>query len=163
MADDAHTIRRVLDTDFSRLVEIYTEAVRQTATKVYSPEQIAAWAAFPLKADKFREFVFGPETWVIVVGRKPVAFCGLGKDGHIASLYVHPEYNRMGHASRLLQHVLDLGERRGMRRFYTEASYLSKTVFERHGFIVDYVEEVDYDGVHFCRFKMVRHVDSGPI
>jgi putative acetyltransferase len=102
--------------------------------------------------------VFGPETWVIVIDRKPVAFCGLGKDGHIASLYVHPEYNRMGHASRLLQHVLDLGERRGMRRFYTEASFLSKVVFDRHGFIVDYVEEVDYDGVHFCRFKMVRHV-----
>jgi len=153
-------IRRVRESDFAQLVEIYTEAVRQTATKVYSPEQINAWSGFPLKADKFWEFVFGPETWVIAADKLPVAFCGLGKDGHIASLYVHPGFNRKGYGSQLLQYVLERGERRGMRRFYTEASFLSRTVFERHGFIVDYVEEVDYDGVHFCRFKMVLPVDE---
>lgn len=153
-------IRRVRENDYARLVEIYTEAVRQTATKVYSPEQITAWSAFPMKSEKFREFVYGPQTWVATVDKTPVAFCGLGDDGHIASLYVHPELNRMGYGSQLLQYVMERGERRGMRRFYTEASFLSKTVFERHGFIVDYVEEVDYDGIHFCRFKMLRLVDK---
>jgi putative acetyltransferase len=153
-------IRRVLDSDFAQLVEIYTEAVRQTANTIYTPEQIDAWSAFPAKTEKFRQFVFGPETYATVVENSPVAFCGLGNDGHIASLYVHPDYNRMGYASKLLQYVMEGGERRGMRRFYTEASFLSKTVFERHGFVVDCVEEVDYDGVLFRRFKMVRLVEA---
>jgi putative acetyltransferase len=153
-------IRRVLDSDFPRLAEIYTEAVRRTPNRIYTPEQIDAWSAFPAKTEKFRQFVFGPETYAVIVENMPVAFCGLGHDGHIASLYVHPDYNRMGYASQLLQYIMERGERGGMRRFHTEASFLSKAVFERHGFIVDRMDEVDYDGVLFRRFKMVRLVEA---
>ncbi len=151
-------IRRVREGDYARLVEVYTQAVRVTATELYSPEQIAAWSSFPLKEAKFREFIFGPETYIVENDGLPVVFCGLRDDGHIASLYVHPDHNREGHGSRLLRHVLDAGERKGIRRFYTEASFLSKAVFERHGFTVDNIEEVDYDGVVFKRFKMSRSI-----
>ncbi|GMV92080.1 MAG: hypothetical protein AMXMBFR82_18580 [Candidatus Hydrogenedentota bacterium] len=151
-------IRRVRESDYPRLVEIYTEAVRRTATAIYSPEQVEAWSAFPAQTEKFRQFVFGPETYAVTVEDIPVAFCGFDGDGHIASLYVHPEFNRMGYASQLLRHVMNQAEKRGIRRFHTEASFLSKAVFERHGFTVDRMDEVDYDGVLFRRFNMVRNV-----
>lgn len=149
-------IRLARPEDFDALADLYCCAVQQTAIALYSPEQIEAWSSFTKHREKFHPFIFNGDTFLKEINGEIVGFCGLEADGHVISLYVHPRFNRQGHGSALLRYVLQQGEARGMRRFYAEASYLSKSVFERCGFQVAGMETVDYFGVVFERFQMER-------
>jgi putative acetyltransferase len=97
-----------------------------------------------------------PQTWVLERDKTIIAFCGLGNDGHIVSLYVHPLFSRQGYGTKLLNFVLAQGLKAQINRFYTEASFLSQPVFSRAGFTVVAREIVKYDEILFERYKMEK-------
>ena len=150
--------RIVGDEDLQTLADIYRQSVRQLATKLYTRTQIDAWSYFPNYQAKFHEFIFKPETWLLEQEKTIIAFCGLDRDGHIVSLYVHPLFSRKGYGTTLLNFVLEKGIQAQINRFYTEASFLSQPVFSRSGFTVVEMETVKYDEFIFERYKMEKLV-----
>ncbi|MFW6357738.1 MAG: GNAT family N-acetyltransferase [Chroococcales cyanobacterium] len=149
-------IKLVDVSEVDNCAHIYGNAVVKTAKHLYTEKQIKAWSAFPQHQDKFEAFILNCETYGKYHEKKLVGFCGLANDGHIVSLYVSPDYNRQGIGSELLNYVLVIGKQKEIQSFYTEASYLSKPVFEKAGFVVDEIEVASYDDVEFSRFKMVK-------
>lgn len=142
--------------DFSRLQEIFRQTVLDLAPSLYSPEQVKAWSLSPDNKEKFWQFVFNPDTYLLIENHIIIGFCGLENNGHIASLYVDPDYTRQGYGTRLLLYVLDQGKNKGISRFYTEASFFSHPVFLRCGFEVVTMETVNYNHVIFQRYKMEK-------
>lgn len=156
-------IRRASEMDVPLLAALYRRTVEALGPSLYTAEQVAAWAATADDTVSLREYILVPRTHVAIVDGTLAGFCGIGEDGHVASLYVAPEVTRGGVGSRLLSHAMaDARSAFTLQRFYTEASYFSRKVFERHGFHVDEEEVVDRNGALFRRFKMSRHLPADP-
>lgn len=150
------SFRIVTEADFEHLRQIYRQTVKKLAPSLYSPIQVEAWSAAPDNLNNFQYFIFAPDTYLLLIHQQIIGFCGLRKNGHIASLYVHSDYTRKGYGTRLLNYVLNIGINQGIKRFFTEASFFSYPVFTRCGFTVIEMETVNYGDVTFERYKMEK-------
>ena len=151
--------RLAVANDFSQLREIYRQTVQKLAPTLYSAEQVKAWSLTPDNREKFWQFVFIPDTYLLIENEVIIGFCGLETNGHIASFYVHPDYTRQGYGTKLLVYVLNQGVNQGIRKFNTEASFFSYAVFCRCGFEVMTMETVYYGDVVFERYKMEKTIE----
>ena len=140
--------------DFPRLRQIYRDSVKRLAPSLYTPEQVKAWSLTPDNRDRFWQFIFGCDTYLLIQNETIIGFCGLAtEDGHIVSLYLHPDFTRQGYGTKVLNYVLNVGIEAGITKFYTEASFFSEPVFSRCGFEVVTMETVYYGDVLFRRYK----------
>lgn len=156
MPSQAPDYRLATEADLPALARVYEDTVRKLGPALYTPEQVAAWAAYAREAEAFRGFVLNARTVVAVSAGRPVGFCGVEPGGRVASLYVDAAHTRQGLGGALLARALDEARAAwGLARFHTEASHFSRAVFERRGFVVDEQEVVVRNGVSFHRFKMV--------
>ncbi|MGY6531015.1 MAG: GNAT family N-acetyltransferase [Cyanobacterium sp.] len=144
--------------DINALKNIYQKAVKELAPSLYTQEQVIAWSFFPDNTEKFKDFIFKADTYILENSQEIIGFCGLEKNGHITSLYVHPAYTRQGYGTKLLNYVLQKGMEENMSRFYTEASFFSQPVFHRCGFEIVEMETVNYGVVSFERYKMEKRI-----
>ena len=151
--------RLAIVNDFSRLREIYRQSVQKLAPSLYSAQQVKAWSLSTNNREKFWQFVFVPDTYLLIENEVIVGFCGLESNGHIASFYVDPNYTRQGYGTKLLVYVLSKGIEQGIRKFNTEASFFSYPVFCRCGFEVVTMETVNYGNVPFERYKMEKTIE----
>ena len=139
--------------------DIFFQAVHQTAAAAYSEEQRAAWAPSPVDYERWRWRCEMKRPFVYVDDAGVAGFLELDPDGHIDCLYVHPDWNRRGVASTLLQHALQICRRVGVTRCYVEASHLAKGLFLRHGFDVVAPQTVEIRGVHVENWRMERTLE----
>ncbi len=153
-------IRWSREEELPRLAEVFEAAVRGLGPLRYTPEQVEAWVGGG--RDKgVGSFLLGPHTLVAERDGGVIGFASFSPDGHLASLYVHPDHGRAGIGGRLLRALLREAAARGIDDLHTEASEFSRPVFERAGFVLDEVEEVERDGVAFTRYRMVRSGHAG--
>jgi len=150
--------RLVLCSEFDLIRGIYRESVQQLAPLLYTQEQVIAWSSFPDNLEKFWQFVYQPQTYVMEFEKQIIGFCGLRNNGHIASFYLRPNFTRQGFGTKMLNHVLDTGINQGLKKFYTEASFFSQPVFSRCGFVIVEMETVKYGEVSFERYKMEKRI-----
>jgi putative acetyltransferase len=143
--------------DLPALRAIYADSVSVLAPACYSADQVHAWAAFA-QDGAFHDFILDVATWVVIdaVEGVPLGFCGIGDDGHVASLYVAPAHGRRGIGASLLRHALNQCPRPSSGRWFAEASRLSRPVFERIGFRLVAIERTQRDGVAFERERVER-------
>jgi len=160
MSDLNLNFRLAKVTDLKTLTNIYRQSIHQTANKLYNQHQVEAWSAFADNFNNFCDYIFNPQTYVLEKDSKIIAFCGLEMNGHIASFYVHPDHNRQGYGSKILNYVLNIGEESGIKRFFAEASFLSQPVFSRAGFEVIGIETVKYEDVFFDRYQMEKLINN---
>lgn len=142
--------------DLAIVANLYRQSVKQIAPLLYSQAQVMAWSGFADNYEQFYQFIFKPQTYLLEKEEQIIAFSGLEKNGHIASLYVHPDYNRQGYGTKILVYVLNIGHNLGIRKFFTEASFFSQPVFTRQGFDITALETVRYGNIPFDRYKMEK-------
>lgn len=147
-------IRAATVLDIPALATVYRDSVKAIAPQRYSPEQVEAWAYFPSDTEAFNDFIFHPTTFVAELDGMIVGFSGVEENGHIASLYVHSNYNRQGIGSRLLETVIEYAQLHQISRLYTEASEFSRALFEKFGFQVSQTENIIREGVWFHRYLL---------
>jgi putative acetyltransferase len=145
--------------DFINIKNIYQQSVIKIAPSLYNKKQVKAWSDFTNNKEKFYDFIFRPTTYLLEKDTKIIAFCGLENNGHIASFYVHPDFNRQGYGTKILTYVLEIGQNLGIKRFFTEASFFSQPVFSIHGFDIIAIETVRYGSVSFDRFQMEKVIN----
>lgn len=148
-------IRDVTPADVPALAFLYADAVRSAGPSFYSEEQVEVWATVAEEAERFRSFVLEPSSLVAEDETGPIGFTGLDPDGHVTALYVRSDRMRRGVGSALLAAVMDLARQRGISQLYTEASAVSRPVFERAGFRVAEIETIERRRVLFERYRMV--------
>lgn len=154
-SDDPPTLvlREARESDVAEMARIYAASIRELGPEYYSPEGIEAWAASAEEAG-FPDFILGPYTLVAEDASGLVGFAGMEETGRIASLFVRPDRARQGVASQLLEALLRRPE--VPRRLWTQASELSRPLFERFGFTVAETEVVERRGAELVRYVMER-------
>lgn len=149
-------IRIALESDILSLAKLYRDSVEAIALQQYSQAQMQMWASFSLETESFKKFILEPTTFIAEENRIILGFSGINKQGHIASIYVHPHYHRQGIGSKLLAKVIEYAQINKMNYLHSEASEFSKPLFEKFGFEMYGQEQVDRNGVLFSRYLMQR-------
>ena len=153
------TLRSVTPLDLPILSRLYSESVTSLAAEHYDADARRAWAAFA-REEGFAGFVLDADTRVALRDGSIVGFAGLRSDGHVVSLYVAPEAARRGVACALLEALLAQALAAGHGRLTTDASAVSRPVFERFGFRMVDEERVLRNGVVFVRYRMQCDLDA---
>nr|WP_234031895.1 GNAT family N-acetyltransferase [Porphyrobacter sp. SLTP] len=139
-------------------------AIRQTALRAYSPEQVAAWSARYSPARLLESAARGD---VILVAAdaddRPAAYTVLEAEGHLDMLYCHPAHTERGLGLRLLNEAEEAARKLGVERLYTEASELARPVFERAGYALlhrrDFAIPGDDGEVAIYNYAMEKQLD----
>ena len=148
-----YLIRDFKDTDLSSLELIFHDAVMAQGRRGYSDEQVEFWAAFPyVYAADFRTLVLTGYTRVMTCHQIPVAFATLYPDDHLALLYVLGDHAGRGIAGRLCADIELEALRRGVNCLRTDASALSRPVFEQRGYQLVDQARVEKEDIEFIRF-----------
>ncbi|MGO4194451.1 GNAT family N-acetyltransferase [Rhizobium sp. YAF28] len=148
-------IRPYTPGDSDATIEIFLRAIREVSSRDYSPAQINAWAQVEDPA-KWAERRISRPAWIADIDGKPVGFSDLIADGCLDMMFVHPEFQGLGVASRLLARVEQETLASGMERIYTHASLTARPFFERKGFVVVTQQTVEKRGQKLDNFVMEK-------
>ena len=152
--DGAPTIRVYRPTDLDAVIAIFLGAVREIASRDYTPAQIDAWAQ--VDRDSWAPRRLGRPTWVAVIDRSAVGFADLEPDGHLDMMFVHPAHQRAGVATALLNAIEAAARTQGLSRIFTEASITARSFFEQRGFSILSAQLVEKRGEHLRNYRMEK-------
>ncbi|MFI2831272.1 GNAT family N-acetyltransferase [Klebsiella aerogenes] len=144
------TIRAYLEDDFPALCAIFLRAVKETASRDYSPAQIAAWAQ--VDESRWRQKFEHSQVLVAVIDNQPVGFITVVND-YIDLFFVSPDYTRRG-----IGHALIGGVCASLpgKILSVDASITARSSFLRQGFRVVAEQRVESRGEWFTNYRMEK-------
>jgi len=154
------TIRGYQPDDAAAVARIFTESVRSTAARDYSPEQIDAWAPDPPEVRDWHRRLDGVITFIAEQGSEVAGFITFEPDGRLAYLYVGHRFQRQGMARALCGRVEEEARARGVGRIFAEASITARPFFESAGFRAITEQWVDFRGVSFKNYRMEKFLSK---
>lgn len=157
------TIRPFQPTDTDALADVYRDAVHGIGPRAYAPEQVAMWSAWPDNREEFAACLALGLTLVAEVDGRVVALGQLHPVDHVVLLYCSTAYARQGIATALYARLEEHALAAGVTEITTNASRISRPLFEKQGFTVMKVETAHRSGVDFERFKMIKKRSDEPI
>ncbi|WNJ97929.1 GNAT family N-acetyltransferase [Vibrio ruber] len=141
------------------IADLFYQSVHAIDPAIYTPEQKAAWAPAPVNYELWSERLSIKKPFVAIIDNHVAGFIELDSDGHIDCTYTHPNFQGIGVASSLYEHLLSQAKEAGMTRLYVEASLIAKPFFERRGFTVVKQNEVQRNGESLINFSMEKYLD----
>lgn len=142
--------------DLGATIETFRRAVHELAAGDYTPQELAAWAPEEADHGAWERRMENSRGWIFEINGRLGGFITTDAPDHIDMLFVHPDYQRMGVASALLELLVADAGSRGITTLSTEASRTAKPFFERSGFTVLRTERVERGGIALERFVMER-------
>jgi len=159
-------VRPYRDQDQVATRQVFERAVRLTASRDYSDDQIEAWAPSGLGDGEmiaWAEARTKARTIVAVERGEVIGFGDLVGSSLLDMLYVEPSAGRRGVATALFEEILRLAQACGAEVLDTEASITARPFFERHGFVVVRHQTPTVRGVAMTNFRMRRPLTRGPV
>lgn len=144
------TIRAYVEEDFPALCAIFLRAVTETASRDYSPAQIAAWAQ--IDEARWRQKMADSLVLVAVIDDQPVGFITAIND-YIDLLFVSPDYTRRGIGHALIEAVCAMHPGEVLA---VDASITAQSSFLRLGFRVVAEQQVEARGEWFTNYRMEK-------
>jgi putative acetyltransferase len=155
--DDVN-IRRYKPEDAEDIAGLFEKSVREIAIEMYTPEEVEAWASYADELEEIRHKLAEGLTLVAESGNRLVAFGQLKPPGHIEFLYTIKPYSRRGLATLIYKRLEDHAHLKGAGYLTTDASRISKPLFERLGFRLECPVIEKRKGVELECFKMRKEL-----
>lgn len=127
-------IRRYMPDDAEEIAALFAKSVREIAIEKYPPEEVEAWASYAEEIEEIRHRLAEGLTLVAKAGNRLVAFGQLKPLDHIEFLYSIKEYSRLGIATSIYMRLEEHAALKGANFLTTDASRVSKSLFEKLGF-----------------------------
>lgn len=149
--------------DLDSLAAIYRDAVTTLGPTAYSPDQVEVWRRWPAdEPAEFRRRVLGGHCWLAAVDGEPAAFATYTTPDHLDFLYTRGNFARRGLATRLHHQLESIARDESAVVLRTEASLISRPVFQRLGYEVNATETVNRGGQAYQRFRMRKFLEFSP-
>lgn len=142
--------------DHVAIAEIFTRAIHEIASAVYTPEQCLAWSGRMPDPEHWKRRCELKRPFVAEIDGRIAGFLELDPDGHIDCAYVHPEFQRRGIMTRMVEHAVRTCFDFNLERVHVEASLVARPLFEKCGFQVVRDQIVDIGGVLLRNHLMER-------
>ncbi|MEC5340997.1 GNAT family N-acetyltransferase [Brenneria populi] len=150
-------IRRYHLDDIDRIISVFIRSINNIAIKDYTSNQIKAWGS--IDKEVWINRLENSQVWVSTHNDQIIGFISLENFSYIDLLFVHPDYLRLGVATRLLKGPEGEAVRNGVGAITTDASITAKLFFAKHGFAVVRKQEVSLRGQSFINFNMEKKLE----
>jgi putative acetyltransferase len=148
------SIRPYRSTDLDAVIDIFTRAIREVASKDYDSARIDARSH--VDREEWAPHRLSRPAWIAEIGNSPAGFTDLEPDGHLDMMFVHPDFQGQGVATALLGQVEAAAHSLGLAKIFTEASITARPFFERRGFQLIERQSVERDGQLLTSFRMKK-------
>ncbi|GIG35629.1 GNAT family N-acetyltransferase [Cellulomonas pakistanensis] len=142
--------------DAGPTLDVFRRAVRVTAARDYTPEQVEAWAPDDLDAAAWAARRAAARTRVAERDGAVVGFTDVDPAGYVDMLFVDPDAARQGVARALLAWAVETAVADGAAELTTHASVTARPFFEAHGFEVVAEQHPVRRGVELTNYRMRR-------
>lgn len=138
-------IRDYVDSEAEVLWELFFSTVRNINSRDYSQSQVEAWASDSYNPEYWIKRMNGLSPFVAEIDGVVVGYTDLQSDGLIDHFFCHHEHQGEGVGGALMDHVLEVGQSRGVHRYYSEVSITARPFYEHFGFRVvkEKIEEIN--------------------
>ncbi len=155
-------IRKAILADGPYLPAVFETAIRQIASRFYTPDQINVWAARSHRLQTVFETDFNARNaWVAENGDgKIMAYIDLEGGGHIDFFYALPDVSRTSVTSDMYELLEAEARQQGVAKLTTEASEAARRFFEKRGFSVIAKQDVIIEGVSVHNYRMRKTLES---
>lgn len=149
-------LRAYAPDDAGPTLEVFRRAVRLTAARDYTAEQVAAWAPDDLDPAAWAERRAASRTRVAERDGEVVGFTDVDASGYVDMLFVDPAAARQGVARALLAWAAETATADGATELTTDASVTARPFFEALGFAVVAEQHPVRRGVTLTNYRMRR-------
>ena len=149
-------LRDYAESDGPATLDVFRRAIRVTAARDYTPEQVAAWASDEIDTAGWDARRRGSRTRVAEVDGSVAGFTDVDERGYVDMMFVDPAFARRGVASALLEWAESTARELGAVELSTHASLTARPFFEAHGFSVVVEQRPVLRGVALTNFVMRR-------
>lgn len=150
------TIRPYKESDASALWAIYFHTVRHINIRDYSQAQVEAWAPQSFDLAVWRQKMSEISPFVAEIDDQIVGYADLQLSGLIDHFFCHHQYQGQGIGRALMAHIFAVGRSQGIRRYYSHVSITARPFFERFGFKVVTMQQVEVRGQTLTNFVMEK-------
>jgi GNAT superfamily N-acetyltransferase len=140
--------------DHRAIAEIFSRAVHEIASHVYTQEQCDAWASREVNYGHWQRRCELKRPFVAEINGAIAGFLELDPDGHIDCAYTNPDFQRRGIMTALVQHAVHTCLSFGLSRVYVDASICIRPLFEKAGFQITGERTVLIHGVGLLNYQM---------
>lgn len=147
------------ESDGPLTLEVFRRAIRQTAARDYTPEQVAAWASDEIDPDGWAARRRSARTRVAEVDGRVAGFTDVDERGYVDMLFVDPAFARRGVATALLRWAASTARELGAVELSTHASLTARPFFEAQGFTVVAEQHPVLRGVALTNVVMRRALE----
>jgi putative acetyltransferase len=150
-------LRDYTSDDAGPTLGVFLRAVRVTAARDYSPEQVAAWAPDDVDPAAWAARRAAAGTRVAVADDGSViGFSDVDGSGYVDMMFVDPGAAGRGVATALLRWAEETARVAGAAELTTHASVTARPFFERRGFVVEAEQHPVRRGVELTSYRMRR-------
>ncbi|MFB2651750.1 GNAT family N-acetyltransferase [Shewanella seohaensis] len=125
--------------------ELFHQCVHQIQHERYNAAQLKAWSQSPRSSQHWHLRLSRSQAWIILVtdaaglSKICAGFINVETDfhhrGYIDSLYIHPDWQRQGLGERAYRQLELWAREQGYSQLSADASYLSRGLFIKLGFV----------------------------
>ena len=153
-------IRAYRQEDIKEIAELFYNTVHTVNAADYTEKQLDAWADGNIDLSAWNRSFQEHMTLVAVMPsdkangtQQIVGFADMDSTGYLDRLYVHKDFQRHGIASELCDR---LEQAANVENFTTHASITAKPFFEKRGYQVMCVQQVERKGVLLTNYVMKK-------
>lgn len=149
-------VRDMAADEAMQLWQLFHDTIHSVNSVHYTATQLNAWAPPTPDVAAWTARMASVQPFVATMDGTIVGFSDLQPDGLIDFLYVHHAWQGQGVASALLAEVERRAEIAALGQLHSFVSRTAEPVFLKHGFVVDYRQQVEVRGVRLPNCHMVK-------
>jgi len=152
------TIRRYRPEDAEAISDLYRNSVTEIGIERYSQAEVEAWASYADEIEELRHRLAEGLTLIAECGGRMAAFGQLKPANRVEFLYTLKDFSRMGIATLLYGRLEEAAVASGSRVLHTDASRISRPLFEKMGFFLVEAVVEERKGVKLECFVMRKEL-----
>jgi putative acetyltransferase len=152
------TKRRYRPEDAEAISDLYRKSVTEIGIERYSPAEVEAWASYADEIEELRHRLAEGLTLIAECRGRMAAFGQLKPANRVEFLYTLKDFSRMGLATLIYGRLEEAAVAAGSRVLHTDASRISRPLFEKMGFFLVEAVVEERKGVKLECFVMRKEL-----
>ncbi len=150
------SIRKYKESDAPALWAIFYHTIRNVNIRDYSKAQVEAWAPDEYDSEIWQRKMNFILPFVAEIEGEIVGYADLQENGLIDHFFCHYQYQGKGIGRSLMEHIINIGQLKGISRLRSEVSITALPFYEKFGFKVVKEQIVAVHGLKLCNFVMEK-------
>lgn len=147
-------IRNYQPKDCVHIMKLFFDIVRAADAHQYPLAQLQQWASTGADPAEWATSLAQHHTVVAEENQKLVGFGAIAFNGYFNYLFVHPEYQRKGIATRMADTLENIAEEKAIGVVFIQLTNAVQTFFANRGYKVMKTNTVEQNGEQFHTFIM---------